>query len=154
MDLPFGSRAILFPLAGGALIGISVSILLLCNGRVGGVSGIMGRWLRGPLEPTDADDGGFWRSLFLAGLIFGGFLAKAIGQKQGFDFFGDGSEIGMVRTVCAGLLVGVGTLMGSGCTSGHGVCGISRFSIRSIVATLTFIAAGIATVGFFEQVLK
>ncbi len=140
-----GARAIVLPLLGGALIGLSVSLLLLFNGRIAGISGILGRALDHARE--------MWRWSFLAGLLLGGLAMSAWGRSQGVDFFGDGSEVGTVMTVIAGLLVGFGTQLGSGCTSGHGVCGISRFSVRSIVATLTFIAAGVLTVTLIRVLL-
>lgn len=140
-----GARAILLPLLGGALIGLSVSLLLLFNGRIAGVSGILGRALDRSREA--------WRWSFLAGLLIGGLLMRALGSARGIDFFGDGSDVGLAMTVIAGLLVGFGTQLGSGCTSGHGVCGISRFSLRSLVATLVFIAAGVLTVAALRWVI-
>lgn len=117
---------VLAPL-GGALIGLSVAMLLLFNGRVAGVSGILGGVIR--RDPGEWS----WRALFVAGLVAGGVVARAL----------DPRAIGTIPTplpllVLAGLLVGFGTRLAGGCTSGHGVCGVSRFSLRSIVATLTF----------------
>lgn len=122
-------------LAGGALIGLSASLLLAFNGRVLGVSGIVG----GVVHPTSGDVA--WRALFVVGLLLGG--AAAFAALPGAF---SGAGVGVGTAVAAGLLVGVGTRLGNGCTSGHGVCGLSRLSARSLAATLTFIAAGVLTV--------
>ena len=132
MDIPLDwIRA----LQGGALIGLSASLLLGLNGRVMGISGIVG----GLLAPSAGDVA--WRALFVAGLVGGGLIALAAMPGA---FSAGSASLGMV--VLAGLLVGVGTRIGKGCTSGHGVCGISRFSPRSVAATLTFIGTGALTV--------
>ncbi len=128
-------------LIGGAIIGIAVSVMLLFNGRVTGISGI----INGALSPQKGDT--LWRVLFVAGLVLGGFALRGLSPAV---FEGD-LPTSEWTTVAAGLLVGFGTIMGSGCTSGHGVCGISRMSIRSIVSTMTFIAAGVAAVALFRQ---
>lgn len=122
-------------LEGGALIGLSASLMLGFNGRIAGISGILG----GLLKPTAGDVA--WRALFVGGLFVGGLIALAL--MPGAFSVGTAS-LGAV--VLAGLLVGFGTRVGNGCTSGHGVCGISRFSPRSVVATLTFIGTGAVTV--------
>lgn len=122
-------------LAGGVLIGLSATLLLGLNGRVAGVSGI----LNGVLFPNDSDIA--WRAMFLAGLIVaaGLYMALVPGAPQPrVDF----PRVGLV---VAGLLVGFGTRMGNGCTSGHGVCGLGRLSMRSLAAVLTFMATAIAT---------
>jgi uncharacterized protein len=123
-------------LLGGALIGVSVSLMLLWNGRVTGISGI----LNGALSPLKEDT--LWRVLFLAGLFAGGLL---LGQIMP-DVFVNNLNNSTFKVGLAGLLVGFGTVMGSGCTSGHGVCGIARLSPRSIVATISFMIAGVLTV--------
>ncbi|MDZ4083143.1 MAG: YeeE/YedE thiosulfate transporter family protein [Bdellovibrionales bacterium] len=128
-------------LIGGAIIGIAVSVMLLFNGRVTGISGI----INGALTPQRGDT--LWRVLFIAGLVLGGFALRGLSPAV-FDGDLPTSEW---TTVVAGLLVGFGTIMGSGCTSGHGVCGISRMSIRSLVSTMTFIAAGVAAVALFRK---
>ena len=122
-------------LAGGLAIGLAVAVLLLFNGRIAGISGILG----GLLRPARGDIG--WRIAFVSGLV----LAPVV--------FGLFAPLPVVRIdasstllVVAGLLVGMGTRYGSGCTSGHGVCGLSRLSPRSIVATAAFMLAGFATV--------
>lgn len=119
-------------LQGGALIGLSSALLLLLNGKIAGISGIVGALL----GPTRGDTA--WRLFFLAGLIGGG--AAMWGVSPG-SFQMENLPSGSTAAA-AGVLVGFGTRLGNGCTSGHGVCGISRFSQRSMVATLTFIAAG------------
>jgi len=122
-------------LVGGGLIGLAASVLLIGSGRIAGISGIVG----GILSRTAGDV--LWRSLFILGLLTAGVVAAlwapgTIGA----------SPRSLPTLVAAGLIVGVGTRLGNGCTSGHGVCGISRFSVRSIVATITFIAAGMLSV--------
>jgi hypothetical protein len=119
-------------LSGGILIGLSASAMLLLDGKIAGISGI----LAGVLKPVRGDT--LWRVCFLAGLLAGGLLLRTL-QPGAFDF-------GIIRPfpllVIAGLLVGFGTRLGSGCTSGHGVCGVSRLSLRSVVATGTFMFSG------------
>jgi len=122
-------------LAGGVLIGLAAAALILFNGRIAGISGIVG----GLLRPARGDVG--WRLAFLLGLVgaplvYG--LAAALPEVT--------VEAGGPTLVAAGLLVGVGTRYGAGCTSGHGVCGLSRQSPRSLAATLAFMLAGFATV--------
>lgn len=123
-------------LLGGMLIGLSASILLLCNGKIAGISGILG----GIVHPIKQDT--LWRVVFVAGLLSGGFLFHLF-APEAFTF---GLERSTGALILAGVLVGFGTRLGNGCTSGHGVCGISRLSVRSIVATVTFMATGILTV--------
>lgn len=128
-------------LLGGVLIGVSVSLMLFWNGRVTGISGI----INGVLTPAKGDT--LWRALFIAGLILGGLVMGQLNSKV----FENTIATDMKTTVIAGLLVGFGTILGSGCTSGHGVCGISRMSPRSLVATIVFMAAGIAAVYIFRN---
>lgn len=132
MDL----NSILNSLFGGAIIGIAVTAMLLFNGRVTGISGI----LSASLAKLSKD--GFWRWLFLAGMIAGGFLMHSLRP----DFFINLTGRSLALVGIAGLLVGYGTVMGSGCTSGHGVCGMSRFSVRSVLATITFMFFGFLAV--------
>ena len=121
---------------GGLLIGLSAAVMLGLNGRITGISGIFG----GTLFPRRGELA--WRVVFLVGMIAGGSLWIAFHpQAAQFDL-----HRSSIAIVVAGLLVGFGTRMGNGCTSGHGVCGNARFSKRSIVATLTFMATGGLTV--------
>lgn len=129
-------ESILWALAGGALIGLSASLLLVLNGRVAGISGIVG----GLLAPARGEV--LWRALFVTGLLAGGLAAYAIWPER-FDASGAPA---LPFVALAGALVGVGTRLGNGCTSGHGVCGISRLSPRSLAATVTFMATGVLTV--------
>lgn len=126
-------------LAGGALIGLSATILLLFNGRVTGISGIIDNAF------SRASGDRLWRCVFLVGLVLGGCAFFVLNPQQ-FVLATESSFAGLIRIGAAGLIVGFGVVMGSGCTSGHGVCGISRFSTRSIVATMVFILAGVITV--------
>lgn len=128
-------------LLGGVLIGVSVSLMLLWNGRVTGISGI----INGAMTPVKGDT--LWRVLFIAGLFLGGIVMGQLNPKV----FENSVTSDIWTTVAAGLLVGFGTILGSGCTSGHGVCGISRLSPRSLVATMVFMAAGIAAVFIFRK---
>jgi len=123
-------------LIGGALIGASSSILLLLDGRIAGISGIMG----GLLPPERGDTA--WRVLFLLGLPIGVALWRLLGNPAAAIHITSSVPI----LVAGGLLVGLGSRIGSGCTSGHGVCGMARLSRRSLVATATFMAAAFVTV--------
>lgn len=129
-------------LAGGVLIGAAAAMFVLLNGRIAGISGVLG----GLLRPTRGDVA--WRVAFLAGLVGSPFVYALFAKLPTPQIAADD-----VALVVAGLLVGVGTRYGSGCTSGHGVCGISRLSPRSIVATLVFMAAGFITVFVARHVL-
>ncbi len=122
-------------LVGGGLIGLAASLHLLFNGRVTGISGT----LFGALSPKNGDLA--WRIFLLTGLVLGGIILQ-IFHPTGFA----SGPVPTLFMVVAGLLVGFGTILGSGCTSGHGVCGISRFSPRSMVATLVFMFGGILCV--------
>ena len=122
-------------LLGGVMIGVAVAMLLLLNGRVAGVSGILG----GLLAPLRGDTG--WRIAFVVGLLFAPALYRLLERLPGPTI-----EAGYPVLLLAGLLVGIGTRYGSGCTSGHGVCGLSRLSPRSLAATAAFMGAGFATV--------
>lgn len=122
-------------LAGGVLIGLATAMFLLLNGRIAGISGILG----GLLRPTKGDVG--WRIAFIAGLIFSPIAFSVAAPLPAVQIDADAASL-----IMAGLLVGIGTRYGSGCTSGHGVCGISRLSPRSMVATALFMLAGFVTV--------
>lgn len=138
----FSVESALIALGGGVLIGAAASIFLLFNGRIMGVSGILSQALTlGPLNTR-------WTWLFLLGLVFGPVVSDAfLGTSQ--PVF---AERSLWLTILAGFLVGFGTSIGSGCTSGHGVCGISRLSNRSIVSVLVFMGVGMVTVFVMRQV--
>lgn len=123
-------------LIGGLIIGLSVTIMLLFKGRVTGISGITYNFI------TFSKGDWLWRGMFLLGLIAGGILLRLYYP----DSLVNTLQYSNLRLVAAGFLVGFGTLLGNGCTSGHGVCGISRFSLRSITATLSFIFSGVLLV--------
>ncbi|WP_278420031.1 YeeE/YedE family protein [Stutzerimonas kunmingensis] len=129
-------------LAGGVLIGAAASLFVLLNGRIAGISGLLASLL---------ETGGEGRSeklLFLLGILLAPLLWMLFGTLPAMEF-----QSGWIGLLVAGLLVGVGTRYGSGCTSGHGVCGISRLSPRSIVATVAFMVAGFATVYVLRHLL-
>lgn len=123
-------------LIGGLLIGLSSAMLLAWSGRIAGISGIVGGSLVAP--GPDAP----WRVAFLSGLVAAGGLMMVVTPGS----YANTLPTSVGLTGVAGLLVGIGTRMGSGCTSGHGVCGIGRLSPRSVLATITFVATGAATV--------
>lgn len=132
----------LLSLSGGLLIGLAAAALVLFNGRIAGISGIVG----GLLRPQTGDRA--WRLAFIVGLLLSPLLyglVVALPESR--------VDAGWPTLIAAGLLVGIGTRYGSGCTSGHGVCGISRLSPRSLVATVIFMAAGFATVFIVRHVL-
>jgi uncharacterized membrane protein YedE/YeeE len=126
------------PLAGGLLIGLSSILLLLTLGRIAGISGII--W--GALSDPDRS----WRWQFVSGLVAGAFAIHALTGRP----IPAPSDAPLFMAVIAGILVGIGTRVGSGCTSGHGVCGIGRRSVRSIIATCTFMATGVVTVALLR----
>ena len=123
-------------IVGGALIGASAALLLLLNGRIAGISGILGELLARPIAKTG------WRIAFLSGLVLAPLAYSSFGGHLATVTVGASFPL----LVLAGLLVGFGARLGSGCTSGHGVCGIGRGSPRSLVATATFMAVAVATV--------
>ena len=129
-------------LAGGLLIGLAAALFLLLNGRVAGISGIVG----GLLRPVRGDIG--WRVAFVTGLIGAPLLYALVAALPAPRI-----DAGLGTLAVAGLLVGVGTRYGGGCTSGHGVCGLSRLSPRSLAATLAFMGAGFATVFVLRHVI-
>lgn len=132
----------LLALAGGITIGLAATLLLWLNGRIAGVSGVLG----GVLFPQRGDVS--WRLAFLAGLVLaaGAYLAWVPGAYTPREDFSRGALL------VAGVLVGFGTRMANGCTSGHGVCGLGRLSWRSLMAVLTFMASAIVTVALIRQV--
>ncbi len=122
-------------LAGGALIGLAASLFVIFNGRIAGISGLLGSLL------ARGGEGRGEKALFLLGLLLAPLLWQVFSVLPVIEFQG-----GWLSLLLAGLLVGVGTRYGAGCTSGHGVCGISRLSPRSLLATVAFMASGFATV--------
>ncbi len=132
-------------LVGGALIGLAAVVLMLTVGRIAGVCGIA-------LNAITASDaaGRSWRLAFLLGLPLGALLVTAAGLK---DWSGMSFPATTPMTIIAGFIVGFGSIVGSGCTSGHGICGLARFSMRSVVATATFMATGVATVFIVRHIV-
>lgn len=128
---------------GGILIGLSAAIMLGANGRIAGISGIF----NGVIQPQKGEFG--WRALFIGGLLVGGAIMMLFTPES----FAITVERAPWMVALAGLLVGFGTRLGSGCTSGHGVCGLPRFSARSLVATLSFMASGAITVFVMNMIL-
>ncbi|MGY6629870.1 MAG: YeeE/YedE family protein [Wenzhouxiangella sp.] len=138
MTIDWGSFTPWLALAGGALIGLAATVLWLGMGRIAGISGIAGSLFSAQAPSGDRS----WRLLFLAGVVGGALLVHLI--SGGLFEVRTGYPIGLL--IGGAVLVGIGTRMGSGCTSGHGVCGIARLSMRGLLATLTFMATGFATV--------
>lgn len=129
--------------AGGALIGLAAALFILFNGRIAGISGILGgllSWPKGDIA---------WRIMFLAGLVVAPLLFAIVAPLPTVRI-----EAGMPALIVAGLLVGLGTRYGAGCTSGHGVCGLSRLSPRSLVATAAFMTAGFVTVFVIRHIFS
>jgi uncharacterized membrane protein YedE/YeeE len=129
-------------LVGGLLIGLAAALLLLINGRIAGISGILG----GLILPNSASER-LWRAIFILGLICGAVVYAWLRGPLPLQ-----QQAGNAVLVLAGLLVGFGTRLGSGCTSGHGVCGLARRSPRSLAATATFIACAVLTVYIVRHV--
>jgi uncharacterized membrane protein YedE/YeeE len=129
-------------LIGGILIGLSAVILMATNGRIAGMTGIVG----GVLPPVESD--WLWRAIFLLGCIIPAIVLKALRYAPEVGF-----PMSNAAIVVGGLIVGVGASYGSGCTSGHGICGLARFSKRSLVATITFMLATFVTVYIVRHVI-
>ena len=130
-------------LVGGILIGLAATLLLLCNGRIAGIGGIMAGLVKSPGMEV------YWRFAFLIGIVLGAFLYRQINPdccqyRVGFPIW---------LLALGGILVGFGTRMGNGCTSGHAVCGLARFSLRSLAATLAFMASGFLTVYVIRHII-
>jgi len=143
MIIDWQNFTLIASLLGGLLIGIAAALLILFNGKIAGISGIIGGLISANREDR------FWRIAFLVGLI----IAPSVWQMfYPLPTIQISSNTPLV--IIAGLLVGIGTRIGSGCTSGHGVCGISRFSTRSIIATLMFMAVGFITVFLVRHVFS
>jgi hypothetical protein len=126
---------------GGVLIGIAASLLALFNGRIAGISGIVSQLLHWKSAPKEHLP---WRVLFLIGLISSGWIYQLFFKLPVIT-----TSNSITTLIIAGLLVGVGTRLGSGCTSGHGVCGLGRLSTRSLIATLSFMTAGFVATYLF-----
>ena len=133
-------------LAGGVFIGLAAAIMVVALGRIAGISGILGQLLQ--VATWRSPQQWVWRVAFVLGMV---------GAPLVWQWFAPLPQVDMPSTpwriVAAGLLVGFGTRLGSGCTSGHGVCGLSRLSVRSLVAVLTFMATGVATVYVLRHVV-
>jgi len=140
----FSMHPFLFAAIGGTLIGVSVVLLMFLTGRIGGISGIIG----GLLPPNLADD---WRLrlAFIAGLLLAPLILHAV---AGFNGIG-APTVGFAILIPAGFLVGAGSALGNGCTSGHGICGLARLSRRSAVATVAFVAMAAVTVFVMRHVI-
>ena len=130
-------------LFGGMLIGLAAAMFVLLNGRVAGISGVLG----GLLMPLKGDV--LWRVAFVGGIVIAPLIYSLFLVLPPVQIDADYAAL-----ITAGMLVGVGTRYGAGCTSGHGVCGLSRLSLRSLAATVTFMGAGFATVFFLRHVLS
>ncbi len=129
-------------LIGGSIIGIAVSLLLLFNGKVLGVSGILGELFNHPLSKN------YWRLFFVLGLLISPLIYSIFHPIPNIEITSN-----KLLIIVGGLLVGFGSRLGSGCTSGHGVCGLARLSVRSFIATMTFIFFGFVTVFVIQKVL-
>ena len=129
-------------LIGGSIIGIAVSLLLLFNGKVLGVSGILGELFNNPLSKN------YWRLFFVLGLLISPLIYSIFHSIPIIEITSN-----KLLIIVGGLLVGFGSRLGSGCTSGHGVCGLARLSVRSFIATMTFIFFGFVTVFVLQKVL-
>ena len=129
-------------LAGGAIIGLAAALLVLFNGRIAGISGIIGGLIKQKVGDTQ------WRLAFMLGLIVAPILWQLFAALPNIQI-----DSSYTLLIMAGLITGIGTRYGSGCTSGHGICGISRVSPRSIVATLAFMSTGFVTVYIMRHVL-
>ena len=138
------TMAIVLSVTGGILIGLAVTFMLLFNGRVTGISGIISGTLALPRNDT------FWRFSFIAGLLVGGIILRVCNPDAFINT--TGRTLGTIAF--AGFLVGYGTVMGGGCTSGHGVCGLSRLSVRSVLATGTFMVFGFLTATLVGMALR
>ncbi|SPD69046.1 conserved membrane protein of unknown function (plasmid) [Cupriavidus taiwanensis] len=142
MQIDFQHFTPCLSLAGGLVIGLATALMMLGLGRIAGISGIVGGVLRLPQGDTA------WRAAFVIGLLLSPWLAFAFDAMPAARI-----DAGWTEVLVAGLLVGVGTRYAGGCTSGHGVCGLSRGSVRSLAATVTFMAAGFLTVLVQRHVL-
>ncbi|CAK9025939.1 unnamed protein product [Durusdinium trenchii] len=153
MSLPFGATRFtpIESSLGGMMIGASAAMAYLIDGKITGISGIMGPFFRGVTKCDPVKDGQLWKLLFLTGLFLGGLVDLALN----WDFsFPHAPPLHAVRYLLAGVAVGIGTRVGKGCTSGHGICGLPRFSLRSWISVPTFMAVAAATVAITRHALK
>ncbi|MCD1127010.1 YeeE/YedE family protein [Jinshanibacter sp. LJY008] len=139
MNIAWDAFSPVTALVGGVLIGVAAALLIVFNGRIAGISGILANVIRGQREGLG------WRSAFLLGIIASSLFYTLLQPMPDIRIVAEWPAL-----VVAGLLVGIGTRYGSGCTSGHGVCGLPRLSFRSLIATLTFMATGVVTVLLFN----
>ena len=139
-NIDWANFTLLNSLFGGILIGIAAIIIFLTNGRIMGISGILGNLMT--LKETDQI---YWRIAFLLGVLIGPLIFTILFKEIKSEMVANTTFL-----IISGFLVGLGTSLGNGCTSGHGICGLSRFSIRSIVATLVFVISGMITVYFIS----
>jgi uncharacterized protein len=147
MSIAWDSFTPISALAGGALIGLAASVLVLFNGRVAGISGIAGGLIGkvlGSQVSTDRADW-TWRAAFIVGMMLAPFGYRLANTLPAATISASYSAL-----IVAGVLVGFGSRLGNGCTSGHGVCGLARFSKRSLIATLTFMATAMVTVALMK----
>ena len=136
LNIDWANFTLLNSLMGGILIGIAATIIFFVNGRIMGISGILGN-----LITTKENDQKFWRIIFILGVLIGPLIFILLFKEIKSEMVANTTLL-----IISGFLVGLGTSLGNGCTSGHGICGLSRFSIRSIVATLVFVTSGMITV--------
>lgn len=134
-------------LLGGALIGVASLILLLLIGRIAGVSGFI-------LQAMKSSEERFWRLSFIIGILLGGGVYVSLSEHIALPQYAPEFSLDTIWYVVAGLLVGLGTSIGSGCTSGHGICGMSRLSIRSIIAVLVFMLVAMITASVFHNIVR
>ena len=140
LNIDWANLTLLNSLIGGILIGIAAIIIFLVNGRIMGISGIIGN-----LITHKETDQIYWRIIFILGVLIGPLLFIIFFKEIKSEMVANTTFL-----ILSGFLVGLGTSLGNGCTSGHGICGLSRFSIRSIVATFIFVISGMITVYFIK----
>ena len=140
LNIDWANFTLLNSLMGGILIGIAATIIFFVNGRIMGISGILGN-----LIITKETDQKFWRIIFILGVLIGPLIFILLFKEIKSEMVANTTLL-----IISGFLVGLGTSLGNGCTSGHGICGLSRFSIRSIIATLVFVISGMITVYFIS----
>ena len=143
MSISFDPHSVAPALLGGALIGAAAAVLMLVNGRIAGISGILGGVLNGPFQRSEW----LWRFAFLLGLVGAPWVYVVLHGAPAIDI-----SVSNGTLMAAGLLVGFGTRLGGGCTSGHGVCGTARLSPRSLTATGLFMLAGMVVVAVAQRV--